>query len=889
MACPNTSVLTIALSIASLSGATHADNTLNPRTYTSPDGTWSAMVEPQTKEGDAGARYVIKHRDEQVWGKDLSFALWDATITDSGVVAGFAYEHGLDGRAFHKPDSGHSFLYAIIIDQAGNVRLQDGHARHWPPYLSNPPSPFEPVASGVMADPITDTFVIRISGSMEDDGYTWWRYRLSTGDKLDEIAPDQPRESNEYGFHREIRVLPVNDAPLVLAHWYTSNLIQGQSTEGAVVQLVDLSGKELWHLDLPGEYDALGERWNWYDDLVHSGIRQIELSGRQFVVRSYSLHEKIEYAISGDADAGWLVKELSRTPDNLPNGSEEADSDSDAPLVSLKLLGTIELGEPAHAPQAIENIHGFSIDDRSNIGFVHRAPDAREEFVLVSPEGEVLKTWPLPKFQPPVGDETVWLEPGKWLIYATGLGEDQASASVLDIEIGSVATLPIGLGGIIEASRTTGGGFAVIGGTEWVDASSLVVFDRDGHQLWSADVFSPEDVACTSRGEIVALENISNKLVYFSPDGGSRRELELKDAIGHEPEYPTGLTSDVDGGLILFDFAGKPTIRRLSGEGKELQGFTPHYEDGRTFRLVGNVQRAPDGTLWTSDSHAFLRLSDEGVVNRVLGHKPGEGDLDKVQGMAIGPDGRIYVVNDRDSRIHIFDAKGAPLSILMPDPEDFGIGTPCESLSVAAEGEVYCARSDWSGPDHRSGYVHFDGDGRRIGFEPSVFDTITERWLFKPGTRARWILGHETIALTDADGKIIKTIAKRPNGEWLDRVDSGAVAPDGSLAVIASPGGWGMRGPATINVFSAEGKPVCTLPCEGQWIPSCIAFNGQTIATSRGQDLQFYHVDGRPVVRATLPLEEDKQEYWYLYFSPDGSELWARNADALEIRRFDVP
>lgn len=866
-----------------------ARDTLNPKTYTSPDGSWSAYVEPATKDGDAGAKYVVKHNGESVWQNELSFALWDGQITDSGLIAGYAYEYGLDGRPFHRPNSGHSYLYAVIIDEAGHVRLQDGHARHEPAVHSTPPGPCEPAAAGVIVDPAADVFIIRIPGTFGDSTYTWWRYRLSTGEKLADVVPHQPAHAKDLAFHREISVQRVSDAPLVLTHWFVWEYVGQHLAQSAQIQLTDYDGKDVWNLDLRDEYSRLGRDWDPRSNLVEPGIVQVELSGRNFTIRSYSLGEKIKCAIVGDAKRGWSVNELSREADQLPVGGRDEDDVPAVPQTPLKLLGTIHLGSPATPPPSIEDICGFSIDDQNNMGFIRPQKNGPGTFTLVSRQGKIVRTWLLPDAKPPVGDQTVWLEPGKWLVYSTGLGDDDAAASVLDVETGGVTKLPVKLGGIKTACRAADGGFAMIGGAEWVGASSLFVFDREGTQRWSAALFSPQSVTMTSDGTLVALENISNQLVYFSPNGQRLRETPLRKMIGYEPEYPTGVEADAEGGVIVLDFAGKPSIRRFSMEEKELDGFTPTYDDGRAFRVVGNVQRSPDGNLWTSDGHALLQLTDKGEVDQIFGAKPAEGGLRKARYLTVGSDGRVYVVNERDGRIYVFDCDGNPITILKPDPKDFSVESPSDSISIAGDGEAYCQSRQYAGNRSRNGYVHFDSNGDRLGYESCSFDTITEEWLFQPGTHKKWMLGYETIALADEDGAIVKTIKKRPNGNWLERVGSGAVAPDGSLAVIASPEGWGMRGPATVNIYASDGKPICTLPREGRWIPYQIAFNGRMAVTCWGSELQFHYLDGRPAKYATLPTAEGQQDYWYVFFSPDGKELLARNADTLEISRFALP
>ncbi len=609
----------VLLVLATLTASARSSDTLNPKTYTSPDGAWTLRVEPHTMKGDRGARYVASQRGVRVWSRDIDFALWEAQITNAGVVAGYAYEHGLDGRGFGKPDTGHSYLYVVIIDDTGRVRLKDERPRHHPPMLSNPPSPYEPTVRGISVHPEADLFILRIPPEFMKSGYTWWRYRLSTGESLGDVVPDQPRSEEEYAFSQVISTERVRSAPLLCVHWYTWVSQGRKSRDGMYTQVITLDGKEVWRLDLPDEYGEFDDSFNWHFDLVEPGIRQMEVSDRAFSVRSYSLDEKIDYAIRGDAESGWTVEEIGRAPDQLPKRDD-----------------------------------------------LERLPE---------PDPAVLE------------------------------------------EIGTIA-LP-------------------------------------------------------------------------------------------------------------------------------------------------------------------LPANDKSV--------PGERSWDRLSELAIDSGGRIYAADTLRSRVLVYDRNGILIDMLLAAEDDFSKENQASRITIAGTNEVYVERWGTESLGEPPGYVRFDAQGERVGFLRSEFDRISEEWYFKPGTHERWIVGYHCIALTDAEGKIIRTIEKRPNGDWLEVTRSAAVAPDGSLAVIAVPDEWGMRGPATINVYRPDGEPVATLAHKGRWQPDQIAFNGRVAVTCDGSRVQFHSLDGRPTIFSSFPVLPEKQEYWYVHFSPEGDELWARNADERQLRRFRLP
>lgn len=881
-------------------------DTLNPKTYTSPSGEWSIFVKPDTIAGDAGATYTLKHRGEQTWSKSLPFALWDAAITDSGVTAGFAYQNGLDGRGWGNGNRDQSLLYVVILDEKGEIRLKDERERKDDASVAaNPPLPYFPVATGLLVSPSADSFVVRTDSGFDADDEEWWRYRLSTGEKLGDIVPDQPKKTVEHGLHKGISAMPVPGTPLAVVHWYIATFEVGKRTSSAMIQLLNLEGNEVWRLDLPDEYTGLGSDWHWHFDLVDPGIRQLEAGDRAFSVRSYSLKQKVSFSIEPDAAApsGWKVTETKRIDDALHVGRAGIEQEraanaggkaaSERPAATpLTVLGTIRLGAAPDAATPFGKVRGFSIDDQSRLGFVRSSPDRGMNLVLVSAEGKVVHDLPLPEA---LGDrlpEVVWLAPGKWLVHDTGLGTSReegrdALAFILDVATGQASKLTLGLGGIRTAAATGDGGFVVIGGEDWVFGRRLIAFDPAGVKAWEAELTSPDDLAVTSTGEVVVLDG-SDRLRFFSRTGEPIRTVEIANAINGRPNYPAGVSADADGGVILEDFGGTPSMHRISAAGESIGGFTPAFADGRGFRVYGRLQRAPDGTLWTSDSHSLLRLSAQGVVEKVLGPEPGEGGLTGIRALTVAPDGRIFAINERDASVHAFAKDGTPLRVLRPESTDFSIDTGIGSITLAGAGEVFYLPDDQY-KQGRKGYLHFDAAGNRVGFAPFRLGQVSEDWLFKPGSHERWILGYESIALAGADGAIIREIKKRPNGDWIERVNGGAVAPDGSLAVVASPSGFGMRGPATINVYKPDGEPVRTLPLDGQSVFARLAFTGTHAISTDGPTLQVHPVDGGPVRHFTLPTAEGRQGWWTIFYVEGSGELWGWNSGTLEVHRFEMP
>ncbi len=85
------------------------------------------------------------------------------------------------------------------------------------------------------------------------------------------------------------------------------------------------------------------------------------------------------------------------------------------------------------------------------------------------------------------------------------------------------------------------------------------------------------------------------------------------------------------------------------------------------------------------------------------------------------------------------------------------------------------------------------------------------QWHCQPGTGCKWVRCYEKIVLADPKNRAIKTIERRPDGNWLVSPDALTVARDGSMVIFDLAFGGADFGPA-LSVYAADGKPVRMLP-----------------------------------------------------------------------------
>lgn len=185
---------------------------------------------------------------------------------------------------------------------------------------------------------------------------------------------------------------------------------------------------------------------------------------------------------------------------------------------------------------------------------------------------------------------------------------------------------------------------------------------------------------------------------------------------------------------------------------------------------------AQDGTMYVADSrnHRVLHLDQQGnILNEWGTYADGvnvpleNGTFNESWGIAVGPDGSVYVTDTWNHRIQKFSADGRFIRTW----GTFGQGETPESfygprgLAVDAEGRVYVVDTG------NKRIVIFDADGNYItefggaGFDPGFFDEPVGIAIDKNGTvyvTDTWNQRIQTFTRFESDGALIFT----PSKQW---------------------------------------------------------------------------------------------------------------------------
>ncbi|HTE19399.1 MAG TPA: hypothetical protein VK689_13575, partial [Armatimonadota bacterium] len=493
----------------------------------------------------------------EVWSGTRPFAFWEAAVSEDGAVGGYAYPAGS-----HEWTAGE--FRVVLLAPDGRVRLNQATPRQGSLYLHMPP---DPRGEGVFVDGENDRFVVRVADpDVNRRAESWWVFRLSTGERLAQFQPKLLMTDTQ-PTHFVIDTRPVAGTPLTLLHWWRASW-KPRPELGARFTLVDLEGKPVWQLELPADYHVPGNKAaeeRLIEEIWTRGAILRTDRPRQFELRFVTAGQRVRFT-ARPAAGKWEVEEAAREA-YLPG--ETSSVLPAVPERELASRGRLVLRSPGASAGPIRDIDRFVRAGRGQIAFLRQGGSEPAALVLVDPSG---KTHEIALTSIPVSKETqwsglAWLGGRRFLVtlsnYHPG-GYDRAWS--VDFRTRSVTAVPrFRCPSILRVAGFGDGSFAVLA---WSTAPytlerSLHVFDARGKECWRRDrrsnstgpetLRSPEDLAVTTDGQVVVLDNRENTLQFFDRTGRYLRTVSLEQAWGRKPEHAAGLTADGKGGLIVRD------------------------------------------------------------------------------------------------------------------------------------------------------------------------------------------------------------------------------------------------------------------------------------------------------------------------------------------------
>ena len=239
-------------------------------------------------------------------------------------------------------------------------------------------------------------------------------------------------------------------------------------------------------------------------------------------------------------------------------------------------------------------------------------------------------------------------------------------------------------------------------------------------------------------------------------------------------------------------------------------------------------------------------------------------------------------MSPRSNIIHVFDTSGHRLHACRLGKTDYSGPLPLRNIFPTPEGDVYI--QDDSGWPPKP-LIHFGPDGRLL--KPLTLQPKS-KIASRGSTRhaVGWSNFSDYLDFVDAHGQTLHTIARRPDGKWLDFPSYISTAPDNSIAVLDrtrssekyhvslySPIGEPKSG---FTLPYALGQPTYTAP---------IAYNGHIVVVSAGGSLYGISPRGRFLWRFTPPPTGNDLRPFFI----DHGRTLAVWTDGLHFEKYALP
>lgn len=202
------------------------------------------------------------------------------------------------------------------------------------------------------------------------------------------------------------------------------------------------------------------------------------------------------------------------------------------------------------------------------------------------------------------------------------------------------------------------------------EGNSVYIFDfvekkieKFGGKKYENALGQVNGVAVDAAGNAYASDSKKCKIFVVTPKNEALKMIDVSAHIGFIGKFAI---DNVNGRIVIAD-PKNHVIVITDMEGKHIKTFGKRGDGDGEFNMPIAVAIEKSGGIVVADSlnARIQRFTPDGVfVNKIGRRGDGPGDLALIKGVAVDTEGHIYVTDGKDHRITIFSVKGELLMVL---------------------------------------------------------------------------------------------------------------------------------------------------------------------------------------------------------------------------------